>query len=248
MSNQFNYPSITMAKCIEMNDFPTLQHIVFKGCPVDQSALAIAAKFGHLDLLKWLHSTLNLKLEGRMEDNVTEIMDGIGDNEFNTIAFAAYSGSLECLEYAFEHGCKFHPETTCYIVNCLANALCDEDKYNKIFECLEYVVKKGCPIDPSTINTAVSNNDVKLLRFIYENGCTEIEEEAIMNAAEGGHVEAFTFCFEICPNKDKFWSILYDEIIDKLDFTKAVWRPLFVIPNLNKFDKLSQALKKVKVN
>jgi hypothetical protein len=68
-------------------------------------------------------------------------------------------GSLECLRYAHENGCPWHPMTT------YAAAKSGSLEY------LKYTHENGCPWDRWTTAHAAASGSLECLRYAYENGC-----------------------------------------------------------------------------
>ena len=72
---------------------------------------------------------------------------------------AAESGSLECLKYAHEHGCRWDSWTCGF--NAEAGSL----------ECLEYAHTHGCPWDEATCTKAAISGSLECLEYAHTHGC-----------------------------------------------------------------------------
>ena len=75
----------------------------------------------------------------------------------NTTFIACFNGHLECLQYAHENGCPWHPKTT-YVA-----------AFNGHLKCLQYAHENGCEWDPNTIRAAALYGHLECLMYIYEN-------------------------------------------------------------------------------
>jgi hypothetical protein len=69
-----------------------MKYLHENGCPWNEDACAIAAKGGHVEVLKWLHE------------------NGCPWNK-RTCAYAANEGQLEMLQYLRENGCPWDEQT-----------------------------------------------------------------------------------------------------------------------------------------
>jgi len=98
---------------------------------------------------------------------------------------AARNGHLECLRYAHENGCAWHPKTT------YTAAL------NGHLECLKYAHENGCRWHSRTTYNAACNGRLECLRYARENGC-EWHPETTYIAVYNGHLECLKYVYENC--------------------------------------------------
>ena len=98
---------------------------------------------------------------------------------------AAENGHLECLRYAHENGCEWHPETTWGAAD-YAN-----------LECLRYAHDNGCEWHPETTWGAASSGNLECLKYAHVNGC-EWHPATAFFAAWNGHLECLMYIYEHC--------------------------------------------------
>ena len=143
-------------------------HRIYKNkCYWYEETCSIAAEYGHLDCLKYLHENgcpwneytcYSAALDGHLDCLKYLHENGCPWNEF-TCRYAALMGNLECLKYAHENGCPWDR----YV--CASAAL-----YGNV-ECLKYAHKNGCPWSSNTCTCAAENGHIECLKYAYENGC-----------------------------------------------------------------------------
>ena len=188
LKNNFEWPEKTLSYCIEHSgSLETVKYIISKGCPIETEAAAVAAKFGRLPVLKWLHRTHNLPLSGVLEVQRKDYADFCDENNrfvFNAASIAAVGGNMKSLKYAYENGCQvFEPSTTFHVSCELAQTDSNWQK-NQIFKTLKFAIDRGCPIDPETTYNAIANNNLRLLKFLYSKGQLKLDEETVQIAYE----------------------------------------------------------------
>jgi hypothetical protein len=187
LKNNFEWPEKTLSYCIEHSgSLETVKYIISKGCPIEIEAAAIAAKFGRLPVLKWLHRTHNLPLSGEREVSRTDYADFFYKNRFvfNSASIATIKGNIKCLKYAYENGCQvFEPTTTVRVIYELEETGSKWEQ-NQIFKCLEFALDHGCPVDPETTFDAIYYNDLRLLKFLYSKGQLKLDEDEMLYAYE----------------------------------------------------------------
>jgi len=151
----------------------------------DGDATAIAAKVGHMELLRHLHSLLF-----KWHENTCTLAAGSGHldcllythergGRWNNDTFfaAAQNGHLHILQYAHEKGFRWPP------------AVCNFAALNGHLHCLIYLHQLGCPLDSGTVQQAAQNNHLECLQYALALGCAR-EEAACCSAAKNGHLEA----------------------------------------------------------
>jgi hypothetical protein len=132
---------------------------------------AIAAKYGQLDCLQYLHE------------------HGCPWDERTSFA-AAEKGQLACLQYVIDHGCSWNSQTMNVAANygrldCLkylcslgtsilkmyGSAVCSAAAMNGHLECVKYLHENGCPWDIWTVNFAAINGHLNCVQYAHEHGC-----------------------------------------------------------------------------
>ena len=152
-------------------------------------------------------------------------MDDITNNRCNnkgcssSTLYAAKIGHLECLRYARENGCEWHPDTTWKAAE------------NGHLECLRYAHENGCEWHPETTWGAADYGNLECLRYAHDNGC-EWHPETTWGAAYNGHLECLMYIYEHCGDivtwKDA--NLEYDferfpkEIREYIDSVREDWK------------------------
>ena len=154
----------------------------------DKCICIVAAKHGHLEMLKWARSV------GYPWDP-------------NTTSAAAAGGHLDCLRYAVEEGCPWHPEITLIAafnghLDCLRYAVEEGRPWhpsttwgaaqNGHLDCLRYAVEEGRPWHPETTWAAAQHGHLNCLRFAVEEG-RPWHPETTWGAAFNGHLDCLRF-------------------------------------------------------
>lgn len=185
----------------------------------DGDATAIAAKVGHLILLKYLHNvcfswhkdTCREAAAGGHLDCLRFAHENDCPWGSNTVTGAVKNNHLECLEYALTQGCR-RKEAACDLaakfghlnalimlrahgVRCTAvtsfhAARCAETTY------LQYLHENGCPWNERTPLRSVSNDSVNTLRYALEHGCPCNEAKLLRAAVKRGSLACITYLVE----------------------------------------------------
>ena len=120
-------------------------------CYWHKETCLIAAQYGHLYCLKYLHenrfrwTSLTCRYAaryGHLECLKYAHENGCPWDEY-TCFYAATSGHLECLRYAYKNGCPWNADT------CLIAA------QKGHFDCLKYAHENGCPYPKELMPTIV---------------------------------------------------------------------------------------------
>jgi hypothetical protein len=177
-----------------------------------QSPDIVVEPGAHLDCLKYL------------------IKNGFNQDEYLT-KNAAETGHLDCLKYAHEHGFDSIGCITAY------GALSGD------IEILKYLLSVGFQWHDRTTEMAAERGHLNILKWAHENGYQQNEWTPITCIiASRGFDECFEYCFEICADKQKFWKKDYDFYLEKMDFSKIIWRRLYDL-DLSRFANLNKAVK-----
>ena len=80
------------------NDINVLKYFTKNGCLLNSDTAARCARVGNLEGLKYIYEN------GTVWDQNYEFI-------YHIMTFAAENGHLDCVKYAFEHGCKITDET-----------------------------------------------------------------------------------------------------------------------------------------
>ena len=122
-----------------------LKYCLANQCPMDDYACAHAAKYGHLECLKYLHEEVNVPwnahtsawatLKGHL--HILEYLVERKYDKFNkdVCKYAAMTGHLDCLKFLRETA---KAPWSCYAVR-------DAHERNQA-ECLQYLLENDCPL------------------------------------------------------------------------------------------------------
>jgi hypothetical protein len=164
-------------------------------CALPADACAAAAKGGHLDALRWLHSRgcpwtrwtcYHAAVGGHLEVLRYAHEHGCSWDSY-TCSCAANGGHLEVLRYAHEQGCPWDVRT------------CYGAAAGGYLEVLRYTHEHGCPWDSETCRRAAAGGHLEMLRYAHEHGCPW-DIETCYCAAAGGHLEVLRYAHEHgCP-------------------------------------------------
>jgi len=149
----------------------------------DSAATTVAARVGHLRLLKLLHE------QGFVWDA-------------DTCPAASEHGHLDCLKYAFEHGCAWDQRVLALAalnghLNCIEYGhvqglewqpqVCANAALNGHLHCLQYARENGCHWSADTVTFAAQNGHEDCLTYALHRQCP-IEDEACNQACLYGHL------------------------------------------------------------
>ena len=156
-----------------------LRKLDVHGCPFEEIACALAAKFGRLDCLRFLlengcecTSVLSEEAARHGRLNILRYLRDVGCPWTDeTCAGAARGGHLECLRYLRENGCPWTEDT------------CVEAARGGHLECLRYLHENGCPWNDSASVEAARGGHLECLRYLQENGCPWSQKTLLCAAA-----------------------------------------------------------------
>ena len=175
---------ITLA--IYANNKEMLDFVCANGFGLPEDAMQIAARSGHVDMMKHLHK-LGISYpitiyQGAISLTVVIHLRAVGCNwhPSNCVHFAARN-QLNCLVYAHENGCLWDAKV-CAAAACYGHLRClqyaheqgcawDEKTMNCAaryghLECLKYAHKLGCPLETTTVNTALAFSQWRCLFYL----------------------------------------------------------------------------------
>mmetsp|Transcript_25912 Transcript_25912/g.45686 ORF Transcript_25912/g.45686 Transcript_25912/m.45686 type:complete len:878 (-) Transcript_25912:91-2724(-) len=157
--------SVQFRKAIQGGHLDYLKHFHFKGYDLtrDEFMSSDAARFGHMDIVKWLH----------------EIGGAWGRW---TCQHAAESGRLDILRYAHENGCDWtsprEEPLSYHIISCAAKG--------GNLDCLKYVYENSaCELGEYAAMYAAEGGHLDCLKYLHQNGI-EFTKIDIDNAAKQG--------------------------------------------------------------
>jgi hypothetical protein len=141
-----------------------------RGCKWDEHTTAVAAKYNHLSLVKWL-------LSAGCPFQASSMCEG-----------AASSGSIEMMVYARQRGCELN-----------AGVMQAAAEKGHLSMC-QYLLSEGCAWDAAASNWAAYSGHLDTLRWLREHGCPLLAADACIHAAEGGHIDTIHYLLlELAP-------------------------------------------------
>jgi hypothetical protein len=140
--------------------------------PWDWETCAIAARRGHLDVLRWAHENGcpwdEKTCEEAAERGDLKMLKWAHENgcpwDADTCANAAWGGNLEMLQWARENGCPWCEQT------CANAASCGD------LEVLKWARENGCPWDERVCERAAEDGHLEMLQWAIENGAPGSQE------------------------------------------------------------------------
>lgn len=103
---------------------------------------------------------------------------------YQTMAWAAQSGQLQCMDYLYKNGCPWDLMTTSFAA-----------EYHHL-DCLVYAHKNGCQWDVDVTAVAASVGSLECLQYAYSNGAI-LHKDTARLAIEGGHLNCLQYLSKI---------------------------------------------------
>lgn len=138
------------------------------------NAYMIAARFGRLDILKYLCES------GDVEKNHFFIATDRIIHDF-----AAIGGNVECLKYLREQGFTFSAQ------------VCNGAAESGNPSCLEYLRSQGCTITEETFAVATRKGKLEFLRHLVDHGCPINYNSVCKDGARSRDVKVLQFVHEL---------------------------------------------------
>lgn len=165
---------LVVSKCSLRNNFPELDYL-FKTEYVDSPEKSVRTK--NLFSLRYAYE------------------HGCEINE-ETCRYAAWYGSLPCLEFLHKKKCKWNHKTCIFAAR------------KGHLECLKYAHENGCPLDENLCFEASKYGHLNCLKYAYENGCKfspgSYETYSSRAAAGYGHLDCLMYIFENDEERDNY--------------------------------------------
>ena len=138
-----DWDSKTMRIAAEQGNLEMVKYCVAKKCPIDWHACARAARYGHLECLKYLHEEVKAPWDSY------------------TASWAAENGHLHILEYLVERKYDQYNEFSC------SNAA-----ENGHLDCLKYLHETAkAPWNKEAVREAHENNHPECVQYLLDNDC-----------------------------------------------------------------------------
>jgi ankyrin repeat protein len=221
------WDTYTFNAAAEQGNLEMVKYCVANGCPVNELACACAAKYGHLECLKYLHEVAKAPwdLDWRTawmaaENGHLHILEYLVERKFDDFdddacAFAAENGHLNCLKYLHEvakapwdsrtaswAAKNGHLHILEYLVECkfdyFDEKACYDAAENGHLDCLKYLHEVAkAPWDERTAHKAAYNGHLHILEYLVERKFDYFDERACTCAAMKGHLDCLKFLHEV---------------------------------------------------
>ena len=164
---------------------------------INENCYTFAALNNNMDIIKYLHKN-NINYDKSLLDAAAfngslESLEYIHKNIVkecfvSSMSQAALNGNLNCMKYLFGNDCDFYDDR---------NNSCLSASVNDNIECFKYAYKNNCELEIS-LELAVRNNSMKIIRFILNNklrGLDKSTDENIMKSCvKYGDLDLYKFC------------------------------------------------------
>jgi len=154
------------------------------GCQFTNCAYNTAARYGHVDIIKWLKEK-NIPMNHNM-----------------VCVGAAENGHFEILKWllTFDDGNGIDQE----IYLRLDPIVCAYAAKGGQFEILKWLVERGCPISSHSCVNAAANGHLEILQWLHEKNGLELTVDACNFAVRNGHIEILKWLLQNeCPWDDR---------------------------------------------
>ena len=148
-------------------------------CPRDHHAFNMAAKYGHLELMKWMLNPV---------DDYGQVHDGFSWTDWVFAEAAAY-GSLENLKWLKEHGCPWDSWTFREAVQLASDHNLEILKWLRDpIDDKEVPYPDRCPWDTWVFCDAVEHGNFEIIKWLTIESCPW-DENVFVKAVQVGDLE-----------------------------------------------------------
>lgn len=206
-SNNSVYYSIVLGRLNFIKYIATITELECELRGIDVSLTALAAYYGHLDILKYLH-TNDFSLDeyaGRlnMDDDYCDAIDEVEYDEEHLDLFsdksdhdeerlsiltgdcaclaASVKGNLECLKYCYENECDKNENNI------------DHAGHNDHLECVKFLCDKDYFLNEHSFSGAARNGHSKIIKFAHDNNLIMSGKIITLNAALSGNLDLLKY-------------------------------------------------------
>ena len=184
-------------RAAELGWLSTLKNRLRRGILDKPSVCKSAAKFGHLEIVKWARENGCPWEEARCTGGEAGAGLSVPGPRINylekinrikyTCAWAARRGHLEVLKWVRENGCPWDEKT------------CSWAAKGGHLATLKWARENGCPWDEETCANLAEGGHLETLKWAHENDCPW-DDRTCANLAGGGHLEMLLWARENdCP-------------------------------------------------
>lgn len=187
----------TLNSCISHDCLDALQYLVEKGYTMDTSHTMRAAASGNLRILKWLHE------HGcPWDESTTAFAAGWVRKDHpkgNWTASIVVPKSMDCLEYAYNHGCPLGPAAYGRAAACVDETGWNEPQSQPAIEVLEWLYARNCPMGTDATMYAAAFGKLTGLKWLHEHGCPW-NETATLHASDNNNYDCLEYLLDHgCP-------------------------------------------------
>lgn len=177
-------------------DLPMLQYLRSKYGEWSDRVCSYAVQSKSLPCLQYVHAngarwngrTFEIAVEGGSMDMVRYLYEHQCPPSDYLCAKAAAGGQLECLIYLKENG---------YVLSSYA---CQTAAQNGRLDCLKYALSQGCSVEQYAMQAAAANGHLHILQYCAELQLLERNASLCQTAASNNQMEVLKFLHELgCP-------------------------------------------------
>ena len=204
----------------ELGNLDMLRYCFEHKCPIDEYTVAFTAHNGHIECLKFLREEAEVEWSEKTACAAAEaghlnILKYCASRNCkmtaDVMAFAAFGGSLECVEFLHKIGVPWSREVCIYAaqsgscntlkrlyeLGCPLNEdACSEAALHGYLEVLKFLRNDlNCPWDSLTPALASLGGNKEVLEWCFENNCPVCAHSPV-NAARNGHCECLKILYE----------------------------------------------------
>lgn len=152
------------------DNFAVIEYLCERQCPMNERACCEAARYQSSYILAYLHQR-NCPWD------------------IETCRMAAFSGSVECLEYAIRYNAMGEAVKDLDAMKRVTRDICNVD----ILKCL---LKYGWPLHDSVAEKAVEEDNVEVLTLLHEHKFP-LDKSLILTATKYGHLSCVRYLYSI---------------------------------------------------
>ena len=233
-------PNQGLINAVKIGSLFLVKYYLEQGAKLNKKILRLAAKNGHLDVIKYLVDGVN---KGRAS-HVFLIEQGadIHNDDEETLRLAAEKGRLDVVKYLVEQGADLHARDEEALRLAAENGHLDVVKYlveqgadlharyeldalqsavmQGHFDVVKYLIEQGANIDEYALRLAAENGHLDVVKYLVEQGAT-INELALQLAAERGYLDIVKYLVEQVSNNIIANNFNYSQIVNFCQTNKA---------------------------
>ena len=197
-------PNQGLINAVKIGSLFLVKYYLEQGAKLNKKILRLAAKNGHLDVIKYLVDGVN---KGRAS-HVFLIEQGadIHNDDEETLRLAAEKGRLDVVKYLVEQGADLHARDEEALRLAAENGHLDVVKYlvdvvNKGRASHVFLVEHGADLhvrDEEALRWAAANGHLDVIKYLVEHGANihDRNDDALKRAAINGKLDVVKYLLE----------------------------------------------------